>query len=192
MKKAGINPMMAFSQGGASSPSGASGSAAQYKGDAVDYGKIVERGLSGAMDVARFKKDREQQDSQIALNETAKDVAENDAVLKGASAYKTQIEAEKVKTQKALADTELSAAKAEAKTRIKQADVGGQKADWDKSMMRYDQTTRRIKEAAGIINSATSALKPWGGTSRNNDFTTEGGSVINKRTGEVYDSYRGD
>lgn len=51
MRKAGINPMMAVSQGGASTPSGAMGTALQ--GDVDPVPSVVAGSLSSAMDVTR-------------------------------------------------------------------------------------------------------------------------------------------
>lgn len=66
MKAAGLNPMLAFSQGGASAPSGAS-----YSPPNILEG-ATEGAVSSALDLRRLKKDIEEADSRIALNkETA-------------------------------------------------------------------------------------------------------------------------
>lgn len=57
MKAAGLNPMLAFSQGGASSPSGA--------GWAMD--NVVEKGVGSAMDMRRLKNEIYESSSRRAL-----------------------------------------------------------------------------------------------------------------------------
>lgn len=71
MQAAGINPMLAVSQGGASSPSGASGSGSQ-----AVFEDALGKGVSSAMEAMRLKKDLDETDSRIALNSAQKAVAE--------------------------------------------------------------------------------------------------------------------
>lgn len=59
MRKAGLNPALLFSQGGASSPSGASTS--------VD--NVLGKGVSSALESARLKREFKSVDSQIAVNQ---------------------------------------------------------------------------------------------------------------------------
>lgn len=60
MKEAGLNPMLAFSQGGASTPQGASAHMEDSLG----------KGVSSAMETRRLKKEIAAVDSQVALNNT--------------------------------------------------------------------------------------------------------------------------
>lgn len=81
MKKAGLNPMLAFSQGGASTPPGSQPTLA-----APDEGakfRSLAEGMSTAMEVGRFKKEMEVQDSVKKVNEqTAREKDSNIALNK--------------------------------------------------------------------------------------------------------------
>lgn len=77
MKAAGINPMLAFSKGGASTPSGglasstgnASGNTPSIS--STRMGDSFLQAMSTAMEVGRFKKDMQEQDSRISSNKAA-------------------------------------------------------------------------------------------------------------------------
>lgn len=189
MEKAGINPMLAYIQGGASAPSGASGSAqgataGTPKLNVPDYGAIVSRGLSSAMDTARFSKDMDQQDSQIALTEMNKKVAQTQKDLNTANAVKTVNDADKTALQTdILSKTERPAAEAEAAARIRRAQVDKKQADIDDIMLRTDNTLQRVKEGAGAINSAIKIFTPFGGGT---DTTIPPGAPGNRNYGQGY------
>lgn len=57
MKKAGLNPMLAFSQGGASTPTGASGGGAQGHGAQMTFQDKINTGISTAFQAKRLKAD---------------------------------------------------------------------------------------------------------------------------------------
>jgi len=111
MRAAGLNPMLAFQQGGASSPSGAMAS----------MDDPVTPAVSSAMDAARTKEDLEnlraqnenlrsqnkQIDSQTTLNQALHESAVQDAKLKSSSAKSVDVNT-------ALAASKLPAAKNQA------------------------------------------------------------------------------
>ena len=76
MKKAGINPIMAFSQGGASSPAGSSA--------------VMQNEMSGAstsaMDAQRLRSDIANAQQSRALNKALEESARQDALVKSATA----------------------------------------------------------------------------------------------------------
>lgn len=65
MKAAGINPMLAFSQGGASAPQGASATMQNPAGGAAD---IMSKGISSAIQAKLVEGQLRSMDSQIAKN----------------------------------------------------------------------------------------------------------------------------
>lgn len=84
MKAAGLNPMLAFSQGGASTPGGAS-----YTPPNILEG-AAESISSSALDVRRLKKDMSEAESRISVNESLKSLqdVQRDAIR--ASAKNTE------------------------------------------------------------------------------------------------------
>lgn len=63
MRKAGVNPMLAITQGGASTPGGASSA-----GASAPVVNAMEGVVGSALDMVRTKKDIEEADSRITLN----------------------------------------------------------------------------------------------------------------------------
>ena len=57
MREAGLNPMLAFSQGGASTPAGAAGHGAAGSGSSTRVNDVVSPALATALQVARTKAD---------------------------------------------------------------------------------------------------------------------------------------
>lgn len=84
MRKAGINPMLAVSEGGASSPSGAG----------FSVGNPVEGAISSAMEARRLRKEIDMTDSQIGVNETQAMKNRADAALSSAQGVKAGVEAD--------------------------------------------------------------------------------------------------
>ena len=98
MKKAGINPIMAFSQGGASSPAGSSA--------------VMQNEMSGAstsaLDAQRLRSDIANAQQNRALNQALEQSARQDALVKSATAQnirqKTAIESKNLPDAKAQHD----------------------------------------------------------------------------------------
>lgn len=98
MEKAGINPMLAFDKGPASSPQGASGSVSgsapslnvpQY-GDAIKNG--IQSLLSTGMEVMNFKKDMERKSADIAAVEANAEYSRAQTALSMANAKRVGLE----------------------------------------------------------------------------------------------------
>lgn len=99
MKKAGLNPMLAFSQGGASSPSGAAGSV-----QSAHMENVISPALSTAMQASQFRENLENTKSQTKVNEAlektnqtiqAKNLA--DSAYSAKQAQKTDLEVKALK-----------------------------------------------------------------------------------------------
>lgn len=94
MRAAGINPMLAFSQGGASSPAGGQGQAVTTQVNPSNKLEALSRAMGSAMEISRFKKDMEEADTRIGLNKAAKAVKQEEKSLTKNSAKKVKAEAE--------------------------------------------------------------------------------------------------
>lgn len=141
MRKAGLNPMLAFSQGGASTPSGA---AAQMQAGRVE--DALGKGVSSALETRRLAKELEATDSQVSLNEAAKDAQKAKAAVDVNSAVTEA-------TKNKILEAQFPAIKA-------QSEVDKKRAEWDKKAVDYDAISSRAKVMTGIINDAASVIKP--------------------------------
>lgn len=152
MKKAGINPMLAYMQGGASTPSGAtatsgiaSGSSASGSvGNKIEakmaMSEAMNRIASSALEMRRLKKD-------IEVAETVKEVNKSQE-------EKNKTEARLGKIESILKASQVPAVSAESNLRKKKADI-----DSKPVMVWTDRILDKV--GAGVIGSALGwAIKP--------------------------------
>lgn len=181
MRAAGINPIMAYSQGGSSTPSGATTSI-----DNPNPGDSLKAAATTALELTRMNKDLEQQDSQIKLNEAAKKVQDHQADL---TANNAAIAGEEKKIIQKTAPFQAQKAKAQATYEAKQA-------EWDKGAIDYDNVSKRLFEGLGGVSNAMS-LRNFLRPSPKGTPTSPGnphrqwkrgadGSVTNQKTGQTY------
>lgn len=151
MKAAGLNPMLAYQQGGASTPSGAS---AQMQNENTGFAQGMENAVSNAMEARRLQKELDATDSQIKLN---------------AAAEKTQAEQAKLNTANArVAQQNENVIKAELPAIQAQARADQKTASWDEKMSGYDAVTKRITSGANSAKSILDIINPFtsGGVSK--------------------------
>lgn len=141
MEQAGINPMLAFSQGGASTPSGSS---AQSTAPVVE--DALNKGISSAMATRLLKKDLDNNDTQMALNNATTEAKIADKKL-------SETNAENARKNGQILDAQMGAIKEEARLREKQA-------GYDIEAAGYDAIMKRVREGAGVVSDAISILKP--------------------------------
>lgn len=157
MKAAGINPILAASQGGASSPSGATASGPSASGvsatvDPVSVGGALAKGIGGlgasALNVLTTSKQLESQDAQIAAAKAA-------ALNSVASANSNQASADA--TRRGLPSVEASArsAGARADAEIAAARARQKTSEIDASAAKYDAVMSRVLQAiGGVVDAA--------------------------------------
>lgn len=146
MKNAGINPMLAYMQGGASTPPGAMGSSSPGQASQADAQSTrVENVFGGAsataLDTARLIKELRSTDASVKLNEAQAEVA---------------------KAQKKLTDTNARTAQVQYPAVAAQAKVDKKTAEFDEGAVKYDSLSKRIKEFLGMGNSAKGLGKKGG------------------------------
>lgn len=88
MRLAGLNPLLAYGQGGASSPSGAS----------TTMENIMSGASTGALDTLRLKKDVEEAQTRIDVNKQTKENLVADGTLKNLSIPRSQMMSEIFRT----------------------------------------------------------------------------------------------
>ena len=149
MKYAGINPIMAYSQGGASSPSGST--AQMIAADGMAEG--IKGAAGSAMQAAALNKEMEQKDATIELNKAQADVAKTQVDLNESSALSIQKDINRKTVENRMLDeTEKTYGKGQRNER--------HQLDIDYKMQDYDNTMKRLNDALGAANSAASVLKP--------------------------------
>lgn len=127
MKAAGINPMLAFSQGGASTPSGAGGSGST--GAPTD--NFINKGVASALEARRLKKDIEGQDGLLQLQAAQKAQADTQASANISTAKAAEAQAGKAKSETDILDAQKGAVKAESALRTKTAEIDAGAATFD-------------------------------------------------------------
>lgn len=140
MKAAGINPMLAIQNGGASTTSG--GSAQMQAVPAIDPAKA----LATAFQMKDMQKSLDQKDSQISLLDAQKQTELADQTLKLNNARSAALAADTTQAQ-------LPAVKA-------QAEVDAGTAAIDKKLIKVDAISRRVSNFLGLANSAKNLVTP--------------------------------
>lgn len=174
LKAAGLNPMLAYSQGGASTPSGSSASATPAKME-----NVVGPAVASAMEAKRLSKELQQADAGIALTNAQKEQSAAQTKLNAASAKVAE------KNAKAL-DLQMPAIGAQSK-------YEKEKADMDSNYVLFDSISNRANTVSGTINNATSAFKPFNKIGRGDimdQFYKKGpkprrGDTLINRKGEI-------
>lgn len=168
MKAAGINPMLAYMKGGASTPGGAQGSASAPSGtsarvESSRIGDAFKESLATAMQVSRFEKEMQAADAAIDLDK---------ARAAGESAA-TEVAKATAKQQKAT----LPAVEAEARARKKHGEI-------DETLAPVDAGIDRLGR---VVNTATSAVRGLfsGGTGKSVERMDDGRLWDNK-TKNIY------
>lgn len=135
MKSAGLNPMLAYQQGGATSPSGAAGSATAAKVE-----NALGKAVGSAYEARRLRKDLEQSDSSIRLNKAAEE-------YQGAQKRLAEANAQQTKLNNYIISKQMPGIEQAAKLDYKRGLM-------DEKFLEYDAIGNRVKSAAGIIGNA--------------------------------------
>lgn len=142
MRNAGLNPMLAFSQGGAQSPQGA-----QAQLQVPRYDEDLKTGVSSAIEARRVSKEIKAVDSQTRLNAASEAAQKQNATLQQNTA---KVKKEELKQMKMRTPT------------IKRQEELNQESQW------YDHYQQRVQKGLGTAQSAAQLFKtgkeiisPW-------------------------------
>lgn len=151
MRAAGINPILAASKGGASSPGGgqASASTPSVENSGQFLGQALSGSIGSAMQVAKDVKSLEATDSQIAAQK-----AQAIATMAQAGNAKASAAATAASMPSILANARSAGSKADSEIAEAAARKAG--AEWNKSMAGYDAVSKRVLEAIGGVSDAVS------------------------------------
>lgn len=143
MKAAGLNPMLAYQQGGATSPSGASGSVTS-----ATMENEIGAAVGSATEMRRLRKELESAESGIKLNEATEQYQKAQRKLSESNAKATDLQ------NKALS-LQMPAIQQKAKIDYKRGLM-------DERFLEYDAIGDRVKAATGIISNAAGVARDWG------------------------------
>lgn len=147
MRLAGLNPILAYSQGGASAPSGAQGSVTAAKMEAPRIEGLSSTALAMAQNAMQLRRD----DSSISLQDSQK--------LSTEAATQKQI-AETEKT-KIAAQNELAAGKRAAeihKDTSSARQLQKMQSDFDRNYLQFDKTNEKIQTGATTVENVGDAI----------------------------------
>ena len=140
MRAAGLNPMLAFQQGGASTPAGgqASGVSAQVENE-------LSPAVSSAIDFKRLQKEIKAVTSQIGLNDATTKTALSQEGLNNTTAKETKAKTKEAELRAKAINAQLPAIKARAKADAKSA-------KYDERAAGMDAILKRLNHGTGAIN----------------------------------------
>ena len=162
MRKAGLNPILSATQGGASAPAGAAG-----QGQKADVKDILGPAVNSALEARSLNKDIAAQESQQGLNDSTKDVQLTQGMVNTNTAKKIALETA-IKEKTGAAD-------------ISEAEVRKIHAGYDKKAAALDAINKRLGDTLESANSAKKLLMP----KMTGDLIKHGGDLVNKKTGEI-------
>ena len=169
MKAAGINPIMAYSMGGASTPSGAQAASS----GAPRMESTLDKIGNSAAQIARAKLDVDQMKANIKATQNEADKKVSEIVTNVDLQRKLQEETKLVKANKEIAETSAKVQKAYLPANLKKATIDGTLAPVDAVLDRVGTVFQGINSAKGLMTPAqTPALK-------------KGQGIIDMKTGEV-------
>lgn len=139
MQKAGLNPMLAYSQGGASTPQGQMATMQNENQALATLG-------SSAIEIGRLKRESEQMGSQVELNKQLKETANAQKTLNEANAKSAEANARRI-------NAETPGVKAESDYNVKQR-------EYDTKALPFDNSVKRARQLIGGASDAMDILKP--------------------------------
>lgn len=153
MRAAGINPMMAVQQGGASTPSASAIAAQNTRVESEQRGEALRAAAQSAMEVMRLDRELKQTDSQIELNKAAQATEKTKQDLNMNTAAEVSNRTAKTLYETYQKKAELPAVEAEAELRRQRAGI-------DQKFLKYDAGAKRLEQGVGIVGKALDAAKP--------------------------------
>lgn len=151
MRRAGLNPILAANNGGASTPSGAS---ATMQNAAAPLVQGIGNAVNSAMDYTKFKNDQKATESAIGLNQAKQDTEATTQALNVAGAKAAIARAQSDTSSAKQANLVSQKIQAELPMIIKQAKVGEKQADFDDKALEWDNYSKRANSLLGTAATA--------------------------------------
>jgi len=156
MRRAGLNPALAYQNGGASTPSGSLATVqAERPGDVgAGFANSAKSAANLSASMQNLTADTGQKESTVKLNNANADVAAVQAQKITATAKETETNTRLLEQNLQKAKHETKKAQAEAKIKEAEAPVVEAQSKYDKAAAGYDAIADRVLNAIGGITSA--------------------------------------
>lgn len=171
MQKAGLNPMLAYSQGGASTPSGASATMQNPK-SALARG--LDKVVGNAMDVARLRNETSGTEAKAALDNESVKTQKTTQELNDSSARANLERAQRERAEKDLAEKKKEMLDKQMPAIEEKAKYDAEKNRYEKDFIKYDSWSDRVERALDTVRSFvpfTSSAKGYQRQTRDYDDT---------------------
>jgi hypothetical protein len=178
MKTAGLNPMLAYSQGGASTPSGAMGSVQAAKVESA-----LGPAITTALEARRLKKEIGAADSQISLNKAT-------AQQQAAQTELAKTNAKMAASQNDILEMQKPAAYAKSQLDKKQAEIGYDWAEADKKF-EVGQKVGQLANSAKDLFMPKLRIENNYGTNRETTIDSKTGEILSETTKKLRNAHRG-
>ena len=140
LKAAGLNPMLAYMKGGASSPSGSQASGVTTKLDSPRPGDILSGASNSAMQAATVSADLKSKEATTRLTEAMQ-------VTEAAKALQSSNSARESKLRSDVIEATMG-------NTVLKSKYEGEKAKMDSSYLDFDAVSNRVKDVLGVGSSA--------------------------------------
>lgn len=162
MEKAGLNPMLAYQQGGASAPQGASATQGAATMSTPQMRNPWE-GIGGtALEIGRYIKEMEEKDSNIAANKASATYSLAAANASNTTAAKVGgIDTQKATSEKTATDVGVEIQKIKKPAIQAQADLDKSVATQAQNFVKYNSYVDAVDRLVGTISKAKDAFTNW-------------------------------
>lgn len=175
MKAAGINPMLAYMQGGASTPSGAG--SVPHMENAV--GQAAQAGVSTAMEARRLRKEIDAVDSQNKLNAAAAETQRAQEKLNLQNAATARAQEQKAEMEAKALKATLPAIKERSQREAMEEKINQKLIDVDAGLNRVGKIGPLLGGAVGGALGGMFRSSAKQGKLRRNE------AIVNTKTGEI-------
>lgn len=148
LKAAGLNPILSATGGGASTPGGAGAQMITPK-----TGDLLRGGVSSAIESERLEKEFGEADSKIKLQNAQAETSKAQTKMNENSAKVAE-------RNEKLLDEQIKIQKAQIPAIQQKAQYEAEKTAIDRKALPFDAIINRARNAAGLLNDATSVIKP--------------------------------
>lgn len=185
MEKAGLNPMLAFSQGGASTPSGVSPTVQSPEPGNVgrNLGENIRSAVGMQADIKSKNAQTDLTNKNVDVANTTMRLNETNAAKNEASAQEVKKNTELLEKKKQQVDYEIDNTRLDSHNKLQEGlrrqrenEIAEQRKGVDKNLAPVDAILERVEDAAGAVTGAKGVFKR--GTTESTTWSPRTGEVL--------------